>query len=102
MKKKFTRGGIGSSDTQVKLDELATLRASDNPYWVALTSHRVSVEMMQMLETIYNLYGKAGDDSIWVASWDEIYEYVQARLSGGYPENRVWKHDHVQNNYSFR
>lgn len=37
--------------------------------------------MMQMLETIYNLYGKAGDDSIWVASWDEIYEYVQARLS---------------------
>ena len=81
LKKKFTRGGIGSSDTQVKLDELATLRASDNPYWVALTSHRVSVEMMQMLETIYNLYGKAGDDSIWVASWDEIYEYVQARLS---------------------
>lgn len=29
LKKKFTRGGIGSSDTQVKLDELATLRASD-------------------------------------------------------------------------
>ena len=27
LKKKFTRGGIGSSDTQVKLDELATLRA---------------------------------------------------------------------------
>ena len=79
--KKRTYGGINSSDNTVKLDELAVQRSSDNPYWVGITTHRVDLSRLELLETIYSLYGKGGDDSIWVASWDEIYEYVQMRLS---------------------
>lgn len=74
-----TYGGTNSSDITVKLAELAAQHEAENPFWVGITSHRVSLEMVGMLETIYNLYGKAGDDSIWVAGWDEIYEYVAMR-----------------------
>ena len=27
------------------------------------------------------MYGDGGDDSLWVASWDEVYEYICMRLS---------------------
>lgn len=77
--KKGTYGGDRTSDIESKLAELATQHDSDNPYWVGITQHRVSLEMMQMLETVYERYGKGGDDSVWVASWDEIYEYVAMR-----------------------
>lgn len=75
----YTYGGTNSSDVTVKLAELAEQHAAENPYWVGITSHRVSLEVIAMLETIYNLYGKAGDDSVWVAGWDEIYEYIAMR-----------------------
>ncbi|MEG1842425.1 MAG: hypothetical protein RR221_06895 [Alistipes sp.] len=74
-----TYGGTNSSDITAKLAELATQHVADNPYWTGITSHRVSLEMMEMMATIHGLYGKGGDDSIWVASWDEIYEYVTMR-----------------------
>lgn len=79
--KKRTYGGTNSSDNATKLAELADQHASDNPYWVGITSHRVDLSRLDLLETIYSLYGKGGDDSIWVAGWDEIYEYMQMRLS---------------------
>lgn len=76
------KGGVASADdTAAKLNELAAQRISDNPLWSTYTSHRVSLEVLNMLGTIYDLYGSKGDDSIWVASWDEIYEYVVMRES---------------------
>lgn len=32
-----------------------------------------------MLEEVYKNYGKAGSDNLWVASWDEVYEYQELR-----------------------
>jgi len=79
--KKRTYGGTNSSVNDVKLEELAEQHTSDTPYWVGITTHRVDLSRIELLETIYSLYGKGGDDSLWVASWDEIYEYMQMRLS---------------------
>lgn len=79
--KKRTYGGTNSSVNDVKLEELAEQHTSDNPYWVGITTHRVDLSRIELLETIYSLYGKGGDDSLWVASWDEIYEYIQMRLN---------------------
>lgn len=79
--KKRTYGGTNSSANDVKLAELAEQHTSDNPYWVGVTTHRVDLSRIELLETIYSLYGKGGDDSLWVASWDEVYEYIQMRLN---------------------
>ena len=79
--KKRTYGGTNSSVNDVKLEELASQHTSDNPYWVGITTHRVDLSRIELLETIYSLYGKGGDDSLWVASWDEVYEYIQMRLN---------------------
>lgn len=46
---------------------------NDPPQWI--------LSRIELLETIYSLYGKGGDDSLWVASWDEVYEYIQMRLN---------------------
>ena len=79
--KKRTYGGTNSSVNDVKLEELASQHTSDNPYWVGITTHRVDLSRIELLDTIYSLYGKGGDDSLWVASWDEVYEYIQMRLN---------------------
>ena len=94
LKKKMTRGGIGSSDNAVKLEELAGQHASETPYWVGMTTHRVDLSRIELLETVYTLYGKGGDDSIWVASWDEVYEYIQMRL---FSVTRKTVHDNTVN-----
>lgn len=75
--KRRTCGGECTSDIVVKLAELAVQRVSDTPYWVGMASGQPGGE--QMLEQIYNLYGKGGDDSLWLASWDEVYEYITMR-----------------------
>lgn len=36
-------------------------------------------EMMPFLDYLYDTYGKGGDDSIWFAPLEEIYEYIFAR-----------------------
>lgn len=87
LRKAETYGGEHTSDITRKLEELETQHAADNPYWVGITSHRVSLEMMGMLETIYERYGKGGDDSIWVASWDEVYEYIAMREGLAFMKN---------------
>lgn len=74
-----TYGGDNNSDPDRKLAELAEQAASDDPYWVGITVHRAGEEYMEMLEEVYRLYGKAGSDALWVASWDEVYEYVSMR-----------------------
>lgn len=74
-----TYGGDNTSDVTRKLAELAAEAASDDPYWVGITVHRAGEEHVGMLEEIYRLYGAAGSDALWVASWDEIYEYVALR-----------------------
>lgn len=38
-----------------------------------------STEMMPFLDYLYDTYGKGGDDSIWFASLEEIYEYIFVR-----------------------
>lgn len=77
--KQETYGGDNTSVAADKLAELAREAASPDPYWVGLTVHRPQEDYIQMLETICELYGKDGADNLWVASWDEIYEYVTLR-----------------------
>lgn len=79
LRKAETYGGDNNSMIDRKLAELAKQAASDNPYWVGITVHRCGEDYMQMLDQIYRLYGKAGSDALWAASWDEIYEYVAMR-----------------------
>lgn len=74
-----TYGGGNNSDPDKKLAELAEQAVSGNPYWVGLTIHRGDRSYAEMLEKVYRLYGKAGSDALWVASWDEVYEYVAMR-----------------------
>ncbi|MEG2023802.1 MAG: hypothetical protein RRZ83_06790 [Alistipes sp.] len=76
---KDTYGGEHTSDIGVKLEELALQAASDDPYWVGLTVHRPQFDYIAMLAEVYKLYGKVGADNIWVASWDEVYEYQELR-----------------------
>lgn len=84
---KETYGGKHTSDISKKLEELAAQAASENPYWVGLTVHRPSIENMDMLTDVYKLYGKAGADNIWVASWDEVYEYQELRYGSVISKN---------------
>lgn len=77
--KQETYGGDRSQEVADKLAELAAQAAAAEPYWVAMTIHRPAPEHLEMLEEIYRLYGQPGLDNIWVASWDEIYEYVALR-----------------------
>lgn len=79
LRKGETYGGDNNSIIERKLKELAAQAASEDPYWVGITVHRCGEDYMRMLEEIYRLYGKAGSDRLWVASWDEIYEYVTLR-----------------------
>lgn len=88
LKGKETYGGSSTQTVENKLNELATQAASDNPYWVGMTVHRASQEHMDMLTQVYKLYGKAGADNIWAASWDEVYEYQELRY-GSSIEKRV-------------
>lgn len=74
-----TYGGERSQAVSDKMMELAQQREAADPFWVAMTIHGPKAEHMQMLKDIYGLYGKAGSDDLWVASWDEIYEYVTLR-----------------------
>lgn len=74
-----TYGGESTQSVEAKLRELSKQAVSDNPYWVGMTVHRASQEHMDMLTQVYKLYGKAGADNIWVASWDEVYEYQELR-----------------------
>ena len=50
--KKRTYGGTNSSANDVKLAELAEQHISDNPYWVGITSHRVDLTRIELLETV--------------------------------------------------
>jgi len=79
LRKGQTYGGGNNSDPDKKLAELAEQAVSGNPYWVGLTIHRGDRSYAEMLEKVYRLYGKAGSDALWVASWDEVYEYVAMR-----------------------
>lgn len=61
------------------LEELAAQSASESPYLVCLTTHTPSPEVVELLATIRDTYGQGGADNLWVASFDEIYEYQQWR-----------------------
>lgn len=74
-----TYGGDRSQEVADKLAELAAQAEASDPYWVAMTIHQTAAEHIEMLEKIYALYGEPGRDDLWVASWDEIYEYVALR-----------------------
>lgn len=76
---KETYGGDHTSDITLKLGELAKQAAATDPYWVGMTVHRPDAKYMAMLTEVYKLYGKAGADNIWAASWDEVYEYQELR-----------------------
>lgn len=68
-------------EVPTKLTELADQAASTDPYWVSLTSHTPSTELIDLLVTIHDTYGKGGADNLWVASYDEVYEYQEWRTT---------------------
>lgn len=73
----------GAADDTVE-DVLGALEAesvSANPKLVSMFTHRPGHRYMDMFETIYKKYGKAGSDDIWVASFDEIFEYMERRCT---------------------
>lgn len=74
----FYAGSMNDTVEDV-LGALAAEHASDSPRLVGMFAHRPDQRYMDMLETIYSKYGKAGSDDIWVASLDEIYEYFERR-----------------------
>ncbi len=75
----------GSTDDTVEgvLGALEVESVSSDPKLVSMFLHRPDQSHMDMFETIYQKYGKAGNDEIWVASIDEIYEYMERRRTAG-------------------
>lgn len=47
----------------------------ENIYWLIGASHRTNVGDYQMFKRINDSFGAIGDDKIWFASVDEVYEY---------------------------
>lgn len=76
--RKFYAGSMNDTAEGV-LDALDAESVSSDPKMVGMFAHRPDHGHMDMFETIYQKYGKAGSDNIWVASLDEIYEYLERR-----------------------
>lgn len=77
--KKNIFGGDSGATIEQKLEELAAQSASDDPVLLSMLVHSFGEECLDMFRTIYSLYGKAGQDNIWVTSYDELYEYIERK-----------------------
>ena len=76
--RKFYAGSTADKVEDI-LGALERQSVSSDPKLVSMFLHRPGKDHMEMFETIYQKYGKAGSDDIWVASLDEIYEYMERR-----------------------
>lgn len=80
LEKQELQGITAGSSYAEKLAEFATVSASDNPYWAGITTHTPDSDTITFLETMYTLYGKAGNDSVWFAGIEEVFEYLQLKV----------------------
>lgn len=78
--KQELQGITAGSSYAEKLAEFATVAASDNPYWAGITTHTPDADTITFLETMYTLYGKGGNDSVWFAGIEEVFEYLQLKV----------------------
>ena len=74
-------GGNSNATNEEKLNELSCQASSDHPFLVSKFSHRPNEDEIEFLRTVARLYGKDGADNIWVASYDELYDYSLLRNS---------------------
>lgn len=72
-------GGNSNATNEEKLDELYCQSCSDHPLLVSKFCHRPNEDEVEFLRTVARLYGKGGADNIWVASYDELYDYSLLR-----------------------
>lgn len=77
--KKNIFGGYENATIERKLVELEKQAASDSPQLLGMLVHRCGQEYVDFFQTIYAKYGKGGSDSIWVTTYDELYEYFERR-----------------------
>lgn len=90
-------GGNSNASNETKLSELASQVRQEHPVLTSKFSHRPQDAEMDFLKEVARLYGKNGSDNIWVASYDEIYDYCQLRrnavisshVEGGYKVFKV-------------
>lgn len=66
-----------SSTIQEFLDFIAANQAKplNERVWNIYGVHRPSTPTQELLESLESLYGKSGDDSMWMPSLDEFFEY---------------------------
>ncbi len=65
---------------QANIDWAAALGADGVPLWYNSGSHGSQEEnLAPMIDYVYDTYGPAGDDSVWVAPSDEIVSYALVR-----------------------
>lgn len=60
------------------VNEMAWIKGihdSENPKWCHLFTHTPAQNIIDLLTELNNTYGKDGDDSVWMATVDEVYEY---------------------------
>lgn len=69
-------GGNSAASNEEKLEELASQARQEHPILTSKFTHRPQEDELSFFREVAQLYGKDGADNIWVASYDEIYDYT--------------------------
>ena len=64
-----------TDDNAAEMEWIKGIHDSDNPIWAHLFTHTPLQAIVDFLTAVNDAYGKDGDDSVWMASVDEVYEY---------------------------
>ena len=66
---------IYSENNDTDFAWIKAIHDSDNPQWCHLFTHTPGQPIVDLLTRVNNNFGKDGDDSAWMATVDEVYEY---------------------------
>ncbi len=58
-----------------EMEWIKGIHDAENPVWAHLFTHTPMQAILDFLTEVNNAYGKDGDDSCWMATVDEVYEY---------------------------
>ena len=64
-----------TDDNTAEMEWIRGIHDLDNPVWAHLFTHTPMQPIVDLLTSINDAYGKDGDDSCWMASVDEVYEW---------------------------
>ena len=64
-----------TDDNTAEMEWIRGIHDSDNPVWAHLFTHTPGQAILDFLTAVNDAYGKDGDDSVWMATVDEVYEY---------------------------